>query len=110
MTQVETVRATAEEFLARGVAGQQSRAGQSKARPDAVLLDPPRSGLGKAAAEHLAALGAPIMVYVSCDPSTLARDLGRLMARGYRLARLRLVDLFPQTFHIETIATLHLAA
>ncbi len=96
---VEPVHAAVEEFL-------EKQELQRPARPDAVLLDPPRSGLGKGAAERLAALGAPTIVYVSCDPSTLARDLARLIAHGYRLARLRLVDLFPQTFHIETVATL----
>ncbi len=102
-TQVEPVHATAQEFLEKAVSS-------AKARPDVVLLDPPRSGLGRDAADNLAALGAPRIVYVSCDPSTLARDLARLVGRGYRLARLKLVDLFPQTFHIETIATLRLEA
>lgn len=101
-THVEPVHATTEEFL-------EQRASW-KARPDVVLLDPPRSGLGRETTEHLAALGSPAIVYVSCDPSTLARDVARLAARGYCLVRLKLVDLFPQTFHIETIATLRLEA
>ncbi len=84
----------------------EKRAARKQPRPDAVFLDPPRAGLGRRAAEHLAALGAPAIVYVSCDPATLGRDLAALIAHGYRLARLRLVDLFPQTFHIESIATL----
>jgi len=100
---VEPVHATAQEFLEKA-------ASSAKARPDLVLLDPPRAGLGRDAADNLAALGAPTIVYVSCDPSTLARDVARLTARGYRLERLKLVDLFPQTFHIETIATLRLEA
>ena len=106
MAHVEAVRATAEEFLAQPNALPRRGSARGPLHPDAVLLDPPRAGLSKAAAERLAGLEAPTIVYVSCDPSTLARDLARLTARGYRLSRLRLVDLFPQTFHIETIATL----
>jgi 23S rRNA (uracil1939-C5)-methyltransferase len=92
----EIVKSAAEDFLAawRGD------------RPDAVLLDPPRVGLGKAAAARLAEIGPSSLVYVSCDPATLARDLAVLVARGYTLRRLQMVDLFPQTFHIETVATL----
>jgi 23S rRNA (uracil1939-C5)-methyltransferase len=93
---VETVRSSTEDFLAR----------KHLPQVDAVLLDPPRAGLEKAAAERLAALGAPRVVYVSCDPATLARDLGRLVSSGYKLQRLLLVDLFPQTFHIESVAFL----
>ena len=106
MAHVEAVRATAEEFLAQPNTPPRRSSERIPLRPDVALLDPPRSGLSKAAAEHLAAQEAPSIIYVSCDPSTLARDLVRLTARGYRLKRLRLVDLFPQTFHIETIATL----
>jgi tRNA/tmRNA/rRNA uracil-C5-methylase (TrmA/RlmC/RlmD family) len=62
--------------------------------------------LGKGTVERLAALGAARIVYVSCDPATLARDLGGLARAGYHLRRLLLVDLFPQTFHIEAVAFL----
>jgi 23S rRNA (uracil1939-C5)-methyltransferase len=77
-------------------------------RPDFVLADPPRSGLGKAVAKELLRIRAPRLHLVSCDPSTLARDVAALCAGGYLLKRLTLVDLFPQTFHIETIAELTL--
>lgn len=70
-----------------------------------VVLNPPRAG-AKRTAPGLAALGAGKILYVSCDPATLARDLGQLAARGYALRRVRPVDLFPQTFHVETIAEL----
>jgi len=70
-----------------------------------IVLNPPRDG-AKRAAPRLAALGAGRVLYVSCDPATLARDLGRLTAQGYALRRVRPVDLFPQTFHVETIAEL----
>ncbi|MBI3360386.1 MAG: class I SAM-dependent RNA methyltransferase, partial [Chloroflexi bacterium] len=69
-----------------------------------VVLDPPRSGCGKPVTEALIALAAPRVVYVSCDPATLARDAKWLIAGGYRLASARPVDMFPQTHHIETVA------
>lgn len=76
-------------------------------RPDLVVVDPPRGGLGERVARMLVTLGAPRVVYVSCDPVTLARDLVVLLAGGYRMEQLHLVDLFPQTFHLETVV--HLA-
>ncbi len=69
-----------------------------------VLLDPPRAGLEKTVLEGLLRLRPATIVYVSCDPSTLARDTARLMANGYRLAQVTPFDLFPQTFHIESIS------
>lgn len=73
---------------------------------DAVLLDPPRAGLGPDEARRLAALGAPVIVYVSCDPETLARDLGVLVAAGYAVERAVPVDLMPQTSHVEVTVRL----
>ncbi len=75
-------------------------------RPDLVVTDPPRAGLGAEVCQRLAAIGPPQIVYVSCDPATLARDLGTLQPSGYRPVALTLVDLFPQTFHLETVVTL----
>jgi len=74
-------------------------------RPDLIVLDPPRAGAGTEACELLNRLGAPQIVYVSCDPTTLARDLAVLQSR-YKITALHLVDLFPQTFHLETVAVL----
>jgi 23S rRNA (uracil1939-C5)-methyltransferase len=86
--------------------------------PDFVVLDPPRSGLGAEAAAKLAALGAPEISYLSCDPSTLARDLAMLTGSSrkesaavvpghkYEITEMHLFDLFPQTFHIETLVRL----
>jgi 23S rRNA (uracil1939-C5)-methyltransferase len=70
------------------------------------VVDPPRSGLGERVARKLANLGAPRVVYVSCDPATLARDLVVLLGAGYRMAQVHLVDLFPQTYHLETVVHL----
>ncbi|HZL25323.1 MAG TPA: RsmD family RNA methyltransferase [Acidobacteriaceae bacterium] len=74
-------------------------------RPDLIVLDPPRAGAGLEACALLSRIAAPQIVYVSCDPTTLARDLAALQST-YRIDELHLVDLFPQTFHIETIAIL----
>jgi len=74
--------------------------------PDFVLADPPRSGLGKHVVKHLARLLPPKITVVSCDPATLARDLAALLPAGYRIEALTLVDLFPQTYHLETVTRL----
>jgi len=73
-------------------------------KPDFVLADPPRTGLGKTVVGHLARIKPPRITIVSCDPATLARDVAALS--GYRIEGLTLVDLFPQTYHLETIARL----
>jgi len=74
--------------------------------PDFVLLDPPRAGVGKRMLERLARLRSPRVALVSCDPATLARDLAGMTAAGYRIERMTLVDLFPQTYHLETVVNL----
>ena len=73
---------------------------------DLVLLDPPRSGIPKTTVGRVADLKASRIVYVSCDPSTLARDLAIILARGYAIESLEMVDLFPHSHHLETIARL----
>jgi 23S rRNA (uracil1939-C5)-methyltransferase len=94
---VKTVRATVDEYLAgRG----------AKMRPDLVVVDPPRAGLGDRVARAVAKMNAKRVTYVSCDPATLARDLVTLIAGGWRVERLHLVDLFPQTYHIESVMEL----
>ena len=75
-------------------------------RPDLVVLDPPRIGAGKGVIRALVELGAAAVRYVSCDPATLARDLGPLLAAGYRIEEAHLFDLFPETFHIESVMLL----
>jgi 23S rRNA (uracil1939-C5)-methyltransferase len=73
-------------------------------KADAVVLDPPRAGMEKPAVEALLAMQPERIVYVSCDPSTLARDAKRLLAGGYTLQHSTPVDMFPQTFHIESVS------
>jgi 23S rRNA (uracil1939-C5)-methyltransferase len=75
-------------------------------KPDLILVDPPRTGLGPEITALLGSIGAPELVYVSCDPATLARDLRGLVASGYWVESVTLADLFPQTFHLETIVRL----
>ena len=91
------VRSSVDEYLAA----------QTEA-PDFVLADPPRSGLGKHAVRHLLRLKPKQMVIVACDPATLARDMAPLLAAGYEIDRTIVIDLFPQTYHLETIVRLSL--
>lgn len=83
--------------------------GLNGVRPEALVLDPPRTGLPPGAAEFLSGLAAARVVYLSCDPATLARDLAAWVERGYRLGRVEGFDLFPQTPHLEVLAVLERA-
>ncbi|MEP6539187.1 MAG: RsmD family RNA methyltransferase, partial [Bryobacteraceae bacterium] len=76
--------------------------------PDFVLADPPRAGLGKRAVADLIRLKPRAITIVSCDPATLARDLSPLVGAGYQIGKTTLVDLFPQTFHMETVVQLQM--
>jgi 23S rRNA (uracil1939-C5)-methyltransferase len=71
---------------------------------DTIVVDPPREGLGAKTVEAILAQGAHTLVYVSCDPATLARDARQLTAGGYQLNQIALLDMFPQTYHIESIS------
>ena len=73
--------------------------------PDLILLDPPRAGAAEAVA-RIAELKPRHISYVSCDPTTLARDLRKLLDTGFELERITALDLFPQTYHVETVARL----
>jgi 23S rRNA (uracil1939-C5)-methyltransferase len=80
---------------------------QEPERPvDFILLDPPRAGLGKEVVRRLAEWKPRQMAIVACDPATLARDLAGLVAAGYRMERITMIDLFPQTYHLEAVALL----
>jgi 23S rRNA (uracil1939-C5)-methyltransferase len=95
---VQAVQATTADFL---------RSPGGKLRPDLVVVDPPRSGLGESVVQSLVGLGAHRMTYISCDPATGSRDLAGLLSAGYRIEQVYLVDLFPQTYHLESV--FHLA-
>jgi len=99
----KAVRATTEQYLTEYT----HRVGALPLQtPDLVVVDPPRSGLGDSVARALASLSAPRLTYVSCDPATLARDLVPLQAAGYRIEEVHLVDLFAQTYHLESVVQL----
>ena len=91
---VKAIRATTADFL---------RSGPGMQRPSLVVMDPPRSGLGESVVRSLVELGAHNMTYISCDPATASRDLAGLLSGGYRMEQVYLVDLFPQTFHVESV-------
>lgn len=93
--EVKAVQATTERYL-----------DGPTARPDFVVADPPRGGLGERNVRNLAKIGAERIAYVSCDPSTLARDLRTFISLGYKIEAADLLDLFPQTYHIETVVRL----
>jgi 23S rRNA (uracil1939-C5)-methyltransferase len=73
-------------------------------KPDFIVMNPPRTGAGRDSAGLVAALGAEQLIYVSCNPSTFAREVPVILAKGYTLASLTLVDQFPNTYHIEMVA------
>ena len=95
---VKVVRALTGQYLA--IAGR-------KLQPDFVVVDPPRSGLGGGVLGAIVGMKPPRIAYVSCDPATLSRDLAGFLKSGYEIAEAHLVDLFPQTYHIESV--FHLA-
>ncbi len=92
---IEVRTADVERFLER-----------NKERPEFVVLDPPRDGLAPEAAERLGRLQPARITYVSCEPPTLARDLAALAEAGYDCSEIHMFDLFPQTFHMETVVRL----
>ena len=75
-------------------------------RPDVIVVDPPRKGVSPDVIEAMAAMGPRRIVYVSCDPATLARDVKLLRERGYAQQTAEAVDLFPRCAHIETVCLL----
>lgn len=79
---------------------------QSTSSVDLIIVDPPRAGLYNEAIEHILEIGPRRLVYVSCNPTTLAKNLADFQAQGYQIERIQPVDMFPQTFHIENIALL----
>lgn len=99
------VTARVEHFV-RGLAAEATAAERARLRAATVVLDPPRSGAGRDVVDAIAAMRPAQIVYVACDPVALARDLAYFAARGYPLRSLRAFDLFPNTHHVEAVATL----
>ena len=94
------------EFLC-GDAGEAARALAARGvKPDVVCVDPPRKGLAEDVVDTIAAMAPERIVYVSCDPATLARDVKRFAALGYALRKAEAVDMFPRTAHVETVVLL----
>ena len=113
---IEVAPSAASDFVynAQGMGQVQVELLEGKAQPtlsrlgeavDLLVLDPPRAGAGKEVVSEIARLGPRRIAYVSCDPATLARDARHLVERGYSLQEVQPVDLFPQTYHVETVAT-----
>ena len=75
-------------------------------KPDVIIVDPPREGIHPKAIGKIIDFGAPEIVYVSCKPTSLARDLQEFQAAGYEVKRVRLMDMFPRTVHVETVVLL----
>jgi 23S rRNA (uracil1939-C5)-methyltransferase len=103
---LETHIGSVEAYLALRAGGRAPGKSGRARRPATLLLDPPRTGLSKEAADSIIRLSPDRIVYVSCDPPTLARDARRLLDAGYSLDSLRAFDLFPNTPHVESLATL----
>ena len=110
---VESARRSAErsglvgaEYICGDAAAVARRLAEEGLRPDVVIADPPRKGMEPEALRSIASMGPDRIVYVSCDPGTLARDLKRLAELGYRAEKCAAVDMFPRTQHIETVVQL----
>ncbi len=105
----ENLRGTKHRIVASDTAAFLRLAIQQRApAPDLAVVDPPRVGLGLDVTTSLAKIRPRKITYVSCDPATLSRDLAALVKSGYRLERMHLLDLFPQTYHLESVTQLAL--
>jgi 23S rRNA (uracil1939-C5)-methyltransferase len=90
---------------ADALAGLQALSGGDR-KPEVVIADPPRSGLGRGVATAIAGLRPARVVLIGCDPAAFSRDAGAIAKLGYRLASVQAIDLFPQTDHVEAVGTL----
>lgn len=91
------------EFICADAGEAATALAEQNIRPDVICVDPPRKGLSADVIEAVAVMAPSRLVYVSCDPATLARDVKRLGEKGYALARTEAVDMFPHTVHVETV-------
>ncbi len=93
-------------FLTGDAGAVAAKFAEEQMRPDVVVVDPPRKGLEDGVATSIAAMGPERVIYVSCNPGTLARDVKRFRGEGYSLVRAAAVDMFPRTVHVETVVLL----
>ena len=107
---IENARANAEangveniEFLCADAGEAAQKLAERDLRPDVIVVDPPRKGMSEEAVRAVCSMGPQRVVYVSCDPATLARDILRFTELGYTLREATAVDMFPRTCHIETV-------
>ncbi len=99
ITNMEFVNAKVEEFLSVYL--------QQNKKADLLIIDPPRAGMHPAALPNILKFGTQQIIYVSCNPATLARDLEYILANSdYRIEKVQAVDMFPHTHHIETVVSL----
>ena len=94
------------EFVCADAAEIADRLRREGLRPDAVVVDPPRKGLAESVVRDIAAMQPDRLVYISCNPSTLARDVERFGEAGYRPVTAEAFDMFPRTSHVETVCLL----
>ena len=94
------------EFYCMDAAEAAQMLSEKKIKPDVVILDPPRKGCAEGLVKTVSEMNPDRIVYVSCDPATLARDCKRFAQFGYNVEKLTAVDLFPRTIHVETVVLL----
>jgi len=92
------------EFIAGDV---MKKVDELKDKPDLIILDPPRDGIHPKAIDKIIAFNPPQFVYVSCKPTSLARDLPIFIEKGYKVTKVKCMDMFPHTPHVETIVALY---
>jgi 23S rRNA (uracil1939-C5)-methyltransferase len=112
-TAVEDSRCNAEIRGMRAFEARCGDAGEALAKihsADLLIADPPRTGLGRRAVTSACALGAPTIIYISCNPATLARDCKIFTEKGYTVERVAPIDMFPHTYHIETVVKIRKAS
>ena len=93
-------------FVEGDVGEKLAEAQKTLGKIDRIVLNPPRKGVQPAAMDAILAVKAPKIIYVSCEPTSLARDLDKLVSQGYRIVRLQPLDMFPQTEQVENVVLL----
>ena len=94
------------EFFCADAGQAAARFAEAGTQPDVIVIDPPRKGVSEEVIEAMAKMDPERIVYVSCDPATLARDVKRLQEKGYRAQKAHAFDLFPRCAHVESVVLL----